>query len=83
MLKKQISPELYGFLRSIQPERIPEDHQVKIANLGIRNIFCVQNRNIQELGVYGNFIIELSDGKYVDMAAPLNNIGAIIEQLSE
>lgn len=83
MLKKQISPELYGFLRSIQPERIPEEHQVEIANLGILNIFCVQNHNIHELCVYGNYIIELSDGKYVDMTAPLSNIGAIIEQLSE
>lgn len=78
-----MTPVLYRLLGSIQPEVIPERYQVEIANLGIRNIFCVLDHNIPELGVFGYYIIELINGKYVDMTAPLNNIGAIIESMSD
>ena len=79
MIKKHLTPELYGVLETIQLMMIPEEDQAKAASLGISKIFFIRNP-IPELGVYGNHIIEFSDASYVDMSAP-QIIRAIIECL--
>lgn len=84
MIKKHLTPELYGVLKTIQPMIIPEEDQAKAEKLGISKIYFIRD-SIPELGVYGNHIIEFSDASYVDMSVPqiIEAIIACLENSAE
>lgn len=80
MLTKTITPEIFAALSSKTPADIPQNLICTANALGIKGIYFLGNQSI--IGCYGNIVIVLQNGRYVDFQCP-ENIEAIIGILSQ
>lgn len=80
---KRLTPEIRNFLATRLPLEIPADLVVKARRLSIKEIYSLQNLNLADYGVYGNHIVIVADGQYIDFDLPaVNSVKAIIDLLS-
>lgn len=65
------------------PLEIPIDLAIKARKLSIKSIYYLQDLNLADYGVYGNHIVVVADGQYVDFElSPVNSVQSIIDLLS-
>ena len=80
---KRLTPEIRNILATRLPLEIPADLTVKARRLSIKEIYSLQDLNLADYGVYGNHIVIVSDGQYIDFELPtVNSARAIINLLS-
>ena len=80
---KRLTPEIRNILATRLPLEIPADLTVKARRLSIKEIYSLQDLNLADYGVYGNHIVVVADGQYIDFDLPtVNSARGIINLLS-
>lgn len=82
MALKVITPELRNALRFVPKLDIPEHLLAEAAKLNIKAIYSVKDFNVSEFNVFGIYVIELPNSKFIDIDVIPNNIDSIIRILS-
>lgn len=81
MLKKIITPEITMFLDNHLASEIPFHLQAKAMSLNIKNVYLLE-ADYSNYGVYGNCIVTLNDGTYIDFQNAPNSVETVIDLMS-
>ena len=82
MVLKGLTPEIQERLEPLTPLEIPADLFDKARKLNINRIYCLRDLDFADCGVYGNHIVVVNDGQYIDFdVCPINSVKTIISLL--
>lgn len=80
MQTKLLTQEISKILYTKSPVEIPLDLKCKANAIGIKDIFIIE-KDLSELGVYGNIIVVLHNHEFVDLRV-YPNVKAILDLLA-
>ena len=84
MLLKSFTPEIKNILTTQKPLEISADLAVKARSLSIKEIYFLPDLDLSDYGVYGNHVVLMADGQYIDYTlSPENAVRTIIDLLSQ
>ena len=65
------------------PLEIPAELAVRARKLNIKEIYFLKDANLAEYGIYGNHIVIVKGGMYIDFdICPINSVEAILDLIS-
>lgn len=80
MIKKFITQEVSVALEGLVETPIPPHLQMKALSLHIKEVYFF-NSNLSNYGIYGNCVVLLNEGMYVDFQVIPNDIEALFQLL--
>lgn len=82
MPTKSVTNKVVTVLKDLSATEIPLYLRPKVLSLNIRKIYFFED-DFSSAGIYGNCVVTLNNGRFVDLQILPNNIEAVFQILSK